>query len=219
MAYLPVNARSECVAPSEPFGGGVVETIRMFHSAMPASHMPALRPMRGSGVGIVAEMIGAGGAGITAGIGSGGGGGGPAGAPPRPPPRPPGAPAAAGAPAAGGAPAGGAPAGGGVTAGGAAAGGGAGGGVGAGVVTAGGVPAAGGDEGADLGPQATPTNSATASPNEMRVDSLIGVTPSPRAAFPFVQSRPSDPRRCPTRIRRRRRPAPRPASRGGPRPS
>ena len=105
MTYLPVNARSECVAPSESFDGGVVDTMRMFHAACPASHMPAFSPMRGSGVGIVAEIIGATGGGITAGIGSGGGGGGPA--LPRPPPLPPAGSAAGGVAAAGGGPAGG----------------------------------------------------------------------------------------------------------------
>src|SRR5438874_12429644 len=102
---LPVNARSECVAPSTfPFGG-VVESMRMFHAACAASQRPGFRPTRGSGVGAVAETIGATGGGITAGGGGGGGGGGL--------PRPAGAGgaivsgAAEGAAAAGGAAAGG----------------------------------------------------------------------------------------------------------------
>src|SRR5258707_2205399 len=73
---LPLNARSECVAPSTfPFGG-VVESMRMFQAACAASQRPAFRPTRGSGVGAVAETIGVTGGGITAGAGGGGGGGG-----------------------------------------------------------------------------------------------------------------------------------------------
>ena len=45
--------------------GGVVEIMRMFHAASPASHQPALRPTRGSGVGAVAGTMGAAGAGIS----------------------------------------------------------------------------------------------------------------------------------------------------------
>ena len=86
---MPLNARSECVAPSDLPVGAVVETMRMFQAAWPASHQPAFRPTRGSGDGAVAETIGATGFGITDGGGGGGGGGGP----PRPP-RP--APAAGG---------------------------------------------------------------------------------------------------------------------------
>src|SRR5437660_10398886 len=75
IARLPVNARSECVAPSTfPFGG-VVESMRMFHAACAASQRPGLRPTRGSGVGAVSDTIGVTGAGITAGGGGGGGGG------------------------------------------------------------------------------------------------------------------------------------------------
>src|SRR5262249_57215199 len=75
MTRLPEKARSECVAPSvRPFGG-VVESMRMFHAAWAASHRPAFRPTRGSGVGAVAETIGVTGGGITAGGGGGGGGG------------------------------------------------------------------------------------------------------------------------------------------------
>src|SRR2546429_1893909 len=75
IARLPVNARSECVAPSTfPFGG-VVESMRMFHAACAASQRPGLNPTRGSGVGVVADTIGVTGGGITAGAGGGGGGG------------------------------------------------------------------------------------------------------------------------------------------------
>src|SRR4030095_15449458 len=93
IVYFPLNARSECVAPSDFPVGGVVEMRFMFHAACPASHQPALRPTRGSGDGAVAETIGVTGRGITFG-GSGGGGG-----VPRPPPRP--APGAAAPPASG----------------------------------------------------------------------------------------------------------------------
>src|SRR5204863_1890276 len=102
IARLPVNARSECVAPSTLPVGGVVEIMRMFQPACAASQRPALSPTRGSGDGVVAEMIGSTGFGMTAGGGGGGGGG---------VPRPPlaagaaaggvAAPAAAGAAAAG----------------------------------------------------------------------------------------------------------------------
>src|SRR3954471_9551153 len=77
IARLPVNARSECVAPRTWPVGGVVETMRMFHAAWAASQRPALRPTRGSGVGVVADTIGVTGLGITAGGGGGGGGGAP----------------------------------------------------------------------------------------------------------------------------------------------
>src|SRR6186713_3125153 len=97
IVYLPVNARSECVVPSDLPVGGVVDTMFMFHAACPASHHPALRPTRGSGDGAVAETIGATGFGITLGTGGGGGGGLPR------PPRPPAAPAAGVSPAAAGA--------------------------------------------------------------------------------------------------------------------
>src|SRR5262245_45921246 len=71
--------------------------MRMFHAACAASHRPALRPTRGSGLGAVAETIGVTGAGMTA----GGGGGGVGRAPPRAPAFPPAAapPAASPAPA------------------------------------------------------------------------------------------------------------------------
>src|SRR5437867_8993283 len=55
----------------------------MFHAACAASHRPALRPTRGSGLGAVADTMGATGGGMTAGAGGGGGGGVPR--PPRPP--------------------------------------------------------------------------------------------------------------------------------------
>src|SRR5438128_10653975 len=80
---LPVNARSECVAPSALPVGGVVESIRMFHAACAASQRPGRSPTRGSGDGAVADTIGSTGFGITAGGGGGGGGGVPR--PPRPP--------------------------------------------------------------------------------------------------------------------------------------
>src|SRR5436190_13319557 len=88
IVYLPLNARSECVAPNDFPVGGVVDTMFMFHAAWPASHHPALRPTRGSGDGAMPDTIGVTGRGITEG-GVGGGGGGV--------PRPP-RPAAAGCP-------------------------------------------------------------------------------------------------------------------------
>src|SRR5262245_25441941 len=72
---LPVNARSECVAPSTFPVGGVVESMRMFHAACAASQRPGFSPTRGSGDGVVADTIGSTGFGITAGGGGGGGGG------------------------------------------------------------------------------------------------------------------------------------------------
>src|SRR5437867_488129 len=75
IARLPVNARSECVAPSTLPVGGVVESMRMFHAACAASQRPGRSPTRGSGVGAVADTIGSTGFGITAGGGGGGGGG------------------------------------------------------------------------------------------------------------------------------------------------
>src|SRR5262245_25408761 len=76
MTRLPVNARSECVAPSTRPVGGVVESMRMFQAACAASQRPGLSPTRGSGDGAVVETIGSTGFGITAGGGGGGGGGG-----------------------------------------------------------------------------------------------------------------------------------------------
>src|SRR5262245_66354935 len=98
MTYLPVNARSECVAPSTRPFGGVVDIIRMFHAAWAASQRPALRPTRGSGDGAVADTMGATGGGRTAGAGGGGGGG-----VPRPPTGtlPPAGPAGDGPPGSG----------------------------------------------------------------------------------------------------------------------
>src|SRR6478752_6749244 len=51
-----MKARSELVAPSKPSGAGVVETSLMFQAASPASRSPALRPMRGSGLGGFIDM-------------------------------------------------------------------------------------------------------------------------------------------------------------------
>src|SRR5579862_1500638 len=51
MTRLPRNARSEFVFPTKSAGGRVFETRCMFHSAWAASHMPAFRPTRGSGMG------------------------------------------------------------------------------------------------------------------------------------------------------------------------
>src|SRR5215213_9377626 len=76
MTRLPVNARSECVEPSVLPCGGDVESSRMFHAACSASHRPALRVGRGSGVGAVADTTGVTGFGIVAGGGSGGAGAG-----------------------------------------------------------------------------------------------------------------------------------------------
>jgi hypothetical protein len=84
-----VKAKSECVAPDDAALGGVVEIMRMFQAACAASHRPAARPTRGSGLGAVIETIGVTGGGITA----GGGGGGVGRAPPRAPPNSAGAPA------------------------------------------------------------------------------------------------------------------------------
>src|SRR5262245_46361796 len=51
MAYLPVNERSEFVAPMNFGGGDVFESTRRFHDASPAVLNPARRPTRGSGLG------------------------------------------------------------------------------------------------------------------------------------------------------------------------
>src|SRR5437867_203352 len=72
MAYFPVKARSECVAPADDALGGVVEIMRMFQAACPASQRPGARPTRGSGFGAVVETIGVTGGGITGGGGGGG---------------------------------------------------------------------------------------------------------------------------------------------------
>src|SRR5262245_30206676 len=60
MAYLPVNARSELVTPWNSCDGGVCESTRRFQAASPGSVSPALRPIRGSGEGGVAEVVTAG---------------------------------------------------------------------------------------------------------------------------------------------------------------
>src|SRR5436305_14563638 len=73
--------------PSDFSLGGVVEIIRMFHAASPASQRPGFSPTRGSGAGFVAETIGVTGFGIV----DGGFGGGGSGGPPRSPRPPPGA--------------------------------------------------------------------------------------------------------------------------------
>src|SRR5262245_61746841 len=217
MTYLPVNARSECVAPSTRPFGGVVDSIRMFHAACAASQRPALRPTRGSGDGAVADTMGATGGGMTAGAGGGGGGG-----VPRPPagPMPPAGAAADGslggvAAAAGvAAPAGG----GGVTAGGGVA---AGGGVtaGGGVVAAGGVgcgAAAGGVLGATAGGAVFEEPAHAATPNALPASRnasnnatihLMGVLPP--ASCSFDRSRWIGRRRRRTRSGRPSRPAPR----------
>src|SRR4029450_5225911 len=83
IAYFPLNARSECVAPSDFPVGGVVEIMFMFQAAWPASHHPAFRPTRGSGEGAAPDTIGVTGFGIIFGGSGGGGGGLPR--PPRPP--------------------------------------------------------------------------------------------------------------------------------------
>ena len=44
------------MTPANFSEGGVVDTRRMFQAAWPASHMPALRPTRGSGFGATADM-------------------------------------------------------------------------------------------------------------------------------------------------------------------
>src|SRR5215216_6427775 len=49
--------RSELVEPRNFSDGRVDETSRMFQDAWAASHMPALRPTRGSGLGMVADVI------------------------------------------------------------------------------------------------------------------------------------------------------------------
>jgi len=157
----------------------------MFHAACAASQRPAFSPTRGSGVGAVAETMGATGAGITAGGGGGGGGG---------VPRPSRPPAASPAGGVAGVPLGGAgAAAGGAADGGVAAGGVAGGGVlGAGVDTAGGVPGvvAGGDvvfpELAHAGtPNAPAANRAVASRpliSSNRIFLIVGGSPAFRSS-------------------------------------
>src|SRR5919112_763895 len=60
MAYLPVNARSELVMPSNWGDGGVCDTTRRFQAASPGFRRPALSPTRGSCEGGVAEVVTAG---------------------------------------------------------------------------------------------------------------------------------------------------------------
>jgi hypothetical protein len=48
---LPVKAMSELVLPMNLSDGFVVDTKRRFHAAWPASHKPACKPTRGSGLG------------------------------------------------------------------------------------------------------------------------------------------------------------------------
>src|SRR5687768_10161857 len=48
IAYWPLKARSELMFERNSGGGGVRESTRRFHTASPASNMPALRPTRGS---------------------------------------------------------------------------------------------------------------------------------------------------------------------------
>src|SRR5260370_4499536 len=57
MAYVPENARSELVTPTNFSAGGVFETTRRFQDASPASMSPARRPTRGSGVGATVDML------------------------------------------------------------------------------------------------------------------------------------------------------------------
>src|SRR5512143_956873 len=64
MAYRPVNAKSEFTRLRSPGvlllrnadDGGVFESNRRFHAAVPASNHPAMRPTRGSGLGAVTDM-------------------------------------------------------------------------------------------------------------------------------------------------------------------
>src|ERR1043166_1295343 len=51
MAYCPRKARSELVLPTNFSAGRVSETTRRFQEASAASHNPARRPTRGSGLG------------------------------------------------------------------------------------------------------------------------------------------------------------------------
>src|SRR5213076_3345077 len=57
MTYLPRNARSELILPSNAAGGGVLETTRRFQIASPASYLPGLSPTRGSDAGAVAGPV------------------------------------------------------------------------------------------------------------------------------------------------------------------
>src|SRR5438128_931976 len=177
IARLPVNARSECVAPSTFPVGGVVESIRMFHAACAASQRPAFRPTRGSGDGAVADTIGSTGFGMTAGGGGGGGGGVPR------PPAPPAAPAAGVSADGVGAPAGGVAVGGGVL--------GAGGG-GAVVGAAAGGAAVWPECAHAFVPMAAAANSTAASSPWINSDSCFLMTSDPPAFRACVQSRSLD---------------------------
>src|SRR5204863_2071007 len=212
MTYLPVNARSECVAPSTRPFGGVVDSIRMFHAAWAASQRPALRPTRGSGTGAVADTMGATGGGMTAGAGGGGGGG-----VPRPPAGaaiPPAGAAAdgslGGVAAAGGvdAPAGGGgvAACGGVTAGG---GGVAAGGVGCGVAAGGVLGATAGGAVFDEPAHAATPNALPASTNASNNATIHLMAVLPPASCSFDRFRWTGRRRRRTRSGRPSRPAPR----------
>ena len=64
MAYLPVNARSEFVTPTNASVGGVDERSLMFHAASSASKSPAPRPTLGSGLGAVVVYVASGCAGV-----------------------------------------------------------------------------------------------------------------------------------------------------------
>src|SRR5262245_46857068 len=57
MTKLPRKARSELVLPRNFSDGLVFDTMRMFQSASAASHIPARRPTRGSGLGAAADAL------------------------------------------------------------------------------------------------------------------------------------------------------------------
>ena len=71
MAYLPLNARSECVTPMNGSAGGMFESKRMFQAVSAAfvtmiflvvsfDHLaivPAASPTRGSGLGTEVDMF------------------------------------------------------------------------------------------------------------------------------------------------------------------
>src|ERR687889_1455342 len=60
MALLPLNARSDLVTSTNCSEGGVLDSIRRFHTAWPASILPARRPTRGSGLGAEVDLLCAG---------------------------------------------------------------------------------------------------------------------------------------------------------------
>jgi len=138
--------------------------MRMFHAACAASQRPALSPTRGSGVGGVADTMGATGGGITAGGGGGGGGGVPR--PPRPAAASPAGGAAGGSVAGAGAAVGGA-ADGGVAAGDAAVGGG----------MAGGADTAGGVAGVVAGGALVPELAHPGTPNAAVANKAVASRP------------------------------------------